>query len=180
MGWFTENLCSPSEITMRLHCAQIHWDCLQCGLLISRRLEWEGIFFLSLWRWEGSLALFVPPGTNHQSTAFSQSFRVHGEESCTDPIHTRLAGFSFRVHGEESCTDLIHTRLAGFFFRIHGEESCTDPIHTRLAGFFWVVCVLFWWWLFSCQIVFKSLLPHGLGHTRLPVPYHLPGFAHVH
>ena len=36
-------------------------------LLISRkRLEWEGIFFLSLWRWEGSSALFVPPGTNHQ------------------------------------------------------------------------------------------------------------------
>ena len=33
---------------------------------------------------------------------------------------------------------------------------------------------------FSCQVVSASLQPHGLQHTRLPVPHHLPEFAHIH
>ena len=34
--------------------------------------------------------------------------------------------------------------------------------------------------LFSCQVMSDSSQPHGLQHTRLPCPHHLPEFAQVH
>ena len=33
--------------------------------------------------------------------------------------------------------------------------------------------------LFSCQVLSDSLWPHGVQHTRLPFPHHLPELAQV-